>query len=148
MTLKTLDPTDVKLLELLQQDASLELSQLSVRVFKSPSSVHERIRKLKAAGVIRRYVAIIDPAVLGRGLLMLVQVGLASHTAGAFADFSAKAGEWEEVQQCWQLSGACDFMLQVAVKDSAAYEVFLREKLGVAGGVARVQGSVVLRSYK
>jgi Lrp/AsnC family leucine-responsive transcriptional regulator len=146
--MKNLDPTDIKLLNLLQQDASLELSQLSALVFKSTSSVHERIRKLKAQGVIKRYVAVLDPDKVGRPFLAVTQVSLSVHTRAAYDVFSSRVVELPEVLQCLQLSGAFDFILQVAAADTLAYQDFLLNVLGKMENVINLQSSVVLKECK
>jgi Lrp/AsnC family leucine-responsive transcriptional regulator len=145
---KPLDPADIRILNLLQQDASLELSALSARVFKSPSSVHERIRKLKERGIIKGYVAVLDPRQLGRPFLAVTQVCLNAHTKPVFDEFHTRMGELPEVLQCLQLSGAYDFLLQVAVKDAQAYQEFLMNTICALENVARVQSSVVLKECK
>jgi Lrp/AsnC family leucine-responsive transcriptional regulator len=146
--MKLLDATDLKILHLLQQDASLELSQLSARVFKSTSSVHERIRKLKDRGVIKGYVAVLDLEKTGRPFLAVIQVRLAAQTRAVFDEFTAQVAAMPEVVQCLQLSGVCDFMLQVAAADTQAYQCFLMDTLGRLENVANVQSSVVLKECK
>jgi len=144
----TLDPTDIKILNLLQQDARLNLQKISERVHKSTSSVNERISKLKEQGFIKRYVAILDPEKIGKHFLAITQVTLSVHTRAALTGFEEKIKEWPEVLLCLHLSGACDFILHIAVPDSSSYHDFLLDRLCIMEQVANVQTFIVLKECK
>jgi Lrp/AsnC family leucine-responsive transcriptional regulator len=145
---RTLDPTDIKILNLLQQNARLELKEIAVKVHKSTSPVHERIRKLQEYGFIKRYVAILDREKIGRPLLAIVQVTLAVHTRLALLLFEEKMNRLPEVQLCLHLSGGFDFMVHVSIPDTQTFHDFLMNKLCNEQHVSRVETSFVLKECK
>jgi len=144
----TLDETDIKILQLLQDDARLELKQIADRVHKSTSPVHERIRKLKDMGYIKRYVAILDREKIGMPVLVIAQVTLSTHTKTALNNFVEQVNQLPEVQLCLHLSGAADFILHVSVPDTPAYYNFLMDKLCEMQYVVNVRTSFVLKECK
>ncbi|GGH13962.1 Lrp/AsnC family transcriptional regulator [Sphingobacterium alkalisoli] len=143
-----LDDTDVKLLRLLQQDATLSNKELSFKLHKSIAAVHERVKKLKAQGYIKRTVAILDRHKIGIGLISFSQVFLKAHTAEVLNEFERDVSKFPEVMECYQMAGSYDFMLRIATKDMDAYHMFLRHKLAVLPQVNTVQTYFVLSETK
>ena len=143
-----LDQTDIKLLRLLQKDASLSNKELSYQLNKSIAAVHERVKKLKANGYIKRTVAILDRQKVGIGLISFSQVFLKAHTAEVLNEFEREAAKFPEVMECYQMAGSYDFMLRIATKDMEAYHTFLRHKLAVLPHVNTVQTYFVLSETK
>jgi Lrp/AsnC family leucine-responsive transcriptional regulator len=145
---RTLDPTDIKILNLLQQDATLELSQIASRVHKSTTPVFRRIRQLQQDGFIKRYVAILDREKIGKPLLAIVQVTLSDHSQAAMIRFVRHVNTLPEVQLCMQLSGVCDFILHIAQPGAQEYHHFLMNQVCSLPEVAHVQTSFVLQEFK
>lgn len=143
-----LDPTNIKILNLLQQNARLQVKEISMLVHKSEHPVHERIRKLQSAGFIQRYTAVLDRRMVGRPTLMVTLVKLNRHNGSIWPDFAAYINTLPEVQSCLQLSGEFDFLLQVSLRDPQEYETFLNEKICILPVVERLQSSLVLREHK
>jgi len=146
--MRQLDDTDCKILRILQQDARQELSVIARQVFRSPSSVGERIRKLQEEGIIKRYIAIIDPKKIGQHLLAVTHVSLSVHTKETLNEFQRIAEGLPEVQLCLHLSGACDFILHIAVADTQTYYQVLMEKICSHAYVSHVDTSFVLNECK
>lgn len=145
---KILDPTDIKILNILQQDARLDIRQIAVQVHKSTSPVHERIRRLQDHGFIKRYVAVLDREKIGKQLMAITRVSLNVHTQETLNNFAGSVNELPEVQLCLHLSGAYDFILHVIVSDTQAYHDFLVNKLCKLAHVTHVESSFVLRECK
>lgn len=143
-----LDETDVKLLRLLQADSSLSNKQLSYELHKSIAAVHERVKKLKAHGYIKKTVAILDRHKIGIGLISFSQVFLKAHTFEVLNEFEREVSKFPEVMECYQMAGSYDFMLRIATKDMDAYHLFLRHKLAVLPHVNTVQTYFVLSETK
>jgi len=143
-----LDPTNIKILNLLQQNARLQVKEISMLVHKSEHPVHERIRKLQSAGFIQRYTAVLDRRLVGRPTLVVVMVRLNRHNGSLWPDFAAYINSLEEVQCCLQLSGEFDFMLQVSLRDPQEYEEFLNIMICILPVVERLQFLEVLCKYK
>lgn len=143
-----LDDTDIKLLRLLQADSTLSNKQLSYKLHKSIAAVHERVKKLKAQGYIKKTVAILDRHKIGIGLISFSQVFLKAHTFEVLNEFEREVAKFPEVMECYQMAGSYDFMLRIATRDMDAYHLFLRHKLAVLPHVNTVQTYFVLSETK
>ncbi|MFD2597645.1 Lrp/AsnC family transcriptional regulator [Sphingobacterium corticis] len=143
-----LDETDLKLLRLLQVDATISNKELAHRLHKSIAAIHERVKKLKAKGYIKKVVAILDRQKIGMGLISFSQVFLKAHTAEVLNQFEHDVAKFPEVMECYQMAGSYDFMLRIATKDMEAYHEFLRHKLAVLPQVNTVQTYFVLSETK
>jgi len=143
-----LDETDVKILNVLQSNADLELKQTARLVNKSISSVHERIRKLQRLGIIKRYVVVLDREMVGRKVMAVVQITLMNHGSEELHRFEAQMNDLKEVHLCLHLAGAFDFILHISVSDTATFHSFLMNKLFCLPNVSGVQSSFVLRECK
>jgi Lrp/AsnC family transcriptional regulator, leucine-responsive regulatory protein len=143
-----LDPTDLKILDLLQQDARMNIARISSKVHKSETATNERIRKLQEKGYIQRYTAVLDRKLLGRPTLMVTLVKLNQHGAQILRDFAAAMNSQPEVQVCLHLSGEFDFLLQISLRSPQEYEAFLDQHLCALPVVEKVHSSLVLRECK
>jgi Lrp/AsnC family leucine-responsive transcriptional regulator len=121
-----LDDTDLRLLSLLQHDASVSNQALAAQLGVSPATCHRRIKRLRDEGFIERQVAIVSPSrladALGWGLTALVEISLDVQTQEALDAFEARAVAAPEVQQCWRVSPGPDFVLVMQVADMPAYQ--------------------------
>ena len=115
------DATDLRLLELLQIDASLSNQELAARAHTSPATALRRVRRLLDEGVIERRVAILAPEKLGHGLTALVEITLDRQGAEHLDAFEALTMADTAVQQCYRVSPGPDFLLVVRSADMAGY---------------------------
>jgi DNA-binding Lrp family transcriptional regulator len=143
-----LDITDIEILRLLQYDASLTNKELSYKLHKSIATVHERVRRLKEQGYIKRIVAILDRKKINRNLIAFSHVLLKEHTAKTLIDFETEVSRFSEVMECLQMTGAHDFILRIATRDMDAYHEFLRHKLATIPNITTVQSYFVLSEPK
>jgi DNA-binding Lrp family transcriptional regulator len=120
-----IDATDLKLLEALQDDASLSNLDLAERAHVSPPTCLRRVKRLRDAGLIEREIALLSPdklaAVLGHGLTALVEISLDRQGAEQLEAFEARVVQDDAVQQCYRVSPGPDFILVVHVADMPAY---------------------------
>lgn len=120
-----IDAIDLKLLEALQDDASLSNLDLAERAHVSPPTCLRRVKRLRDAGLIEREIALLSPdklaAVLGHGLTALVEISLDRQGAEQMEAFEARLLEDNAVQQCYRVSPGPDFILVVHVADMPAY---------------------------
>lgn len=119
-----LDQTDRKILAELQQDATLSLEEIARRVGASKTPVWNRIHKLRASGVIRAEVAVLDPDALGLEACFFVLIRTAEHDADWQARFLAAVTARDEVLEAHRLAGEIDYVLKVRVANAKAYDVF------------------------
>lgn len=126
-----IDDTDLTLLSLLQQDASLSNQALAQAANLSPATCHRRVKRLWEVGLIEKQVTVLShegmAAVLGWGLSVLVEVSLDQQTQEALDAFEARAVADERVQQCWRVSPGPDFVLVVQVPDMPGYQDVARQ---------------------
>jgi Lrp/AsnC family transcriptional regulator, leucine-responsive regulatory protein len=125
-----LDATDLRLLALLQADASLSNQDLAARAGTSAATALRRVRRLVESGLIERRVALLDPEVLarhlGHGLTALVEVALDRQGAEHLQAFEARAVAEPAVQQCWRTAPGPDFVLVLHVPDMPAYDALVQ----------------------
>lgn len=119
-----MDEIDRSIVAALQVDASTSVRELAGQVGLSPTPCWRRIARLEEAGVIMRRVALVDPAAVGLGVTVLVQIRTNQHTGAWFDDFRAGIEEFPEIVEALRLSGETDYMLRVMVPDIAAFDVF------------------------
>jgi Lrp/AsnC family leucine-responsive transcriptional regulator len=149
----TLDKTDRKILAILQADGRLSNQDVAEQVNLSPSPCLRRIKRLEEAGVIRQYVALLDPAQIGLGLQAYVNVRLEKHFEGGrastpHADFAASVENWPEVVACYAMTGEMDYLLRVHVEDMDHFSRFMMKTLLTHPAVADVKSSFALTRIK
>jgi Lrp/AsnC family transcriptional regulator, leucine-responsive regulatory protein len=143
-----LDAIDRKILALLQQDGRMSIADLSEKVGLSPSPCLRRVRMLEEAGVIARYVAVLDQQSVGLPVSVFVSIKLESQREEALERFSKAITRWPEVLECYLMTGPRDYLLRVVVADLAAYERFLKQKLTRVDGVSSIESSFALEQAK
>ncbi len=143
---KVLDNVDIKILDLLQNDAQLSNLELSKRVNLSAPAVHARIKRLEAEGYIKKQVAILSHEKLGFDLLCFVFMSTNLHLAEKLESLEKTLESMEEVLECHCLTGEYDYLLKVACKDRKGLEVFIRRLNEL--GITKIQTSLALREIK
>ena len=142
------DDMDWQMLRLLQENGRMTNRALAEEVAISPPGLQKRLRRLEEAGVIRRYVALVDREAVGLDLLCFVQVSLAHHQPEGRVAFRDTIQGLPEVLECHHLTGEYDYLLKVVVRNQKELERFLFEQLTPIEGVDRVRTSIVLREIK
>ena len=121
-----MDRTDTRILKLLQEDADRPVAEIAAAVGLSPTPCWRRIQKLKASGVIRRTVAIVDPQAIGRGLNVFVGVEARDHTPDWLEQFTTMVSPMPEVMEIYRMAGELDYLLRISVRDMAQFDDFYR----------------------
>lgn len=119
-----LDRIDLKILDILQRDATVPIARIADQVGLSQTPCWKRIQKHEEAGVIRGRVALLDPDALGLGLTAFVMVEAFDHTPEWRAAFLAAVDGLEAVRDVYRLAGNYDFLLRVVVADMASFDRF------------------------
>ncbi|SFJ81769.1 Lrp/AsnC family transcriptional regulator [Bradyrhizobium sp. Gha] len=150
MTTTALDRIDIKILNELQQNASLTNVELASRVNLSPSPCLARVRTLEKLGVIDRRIAVLDPAVLGIGVTAFIQVKLEKQAQPSLESFTRTIDRLGEVMECYLMTGDSDYLLRVMVSDIEALEDLIVNKLSRIPGISSIRSSLALKriSYK
>ncbi len=147
-----LDDTDLQLLALLQEDASLSNQALAEQVHVSAPTCLRRIKRLQDSGLIERQMAVLNPEKMaqhiGHGLQALVEVSLERQDAQALAAFEARAVADAEVSICWQVSPGPDFVLVVQVRDMPSYHALVQRLFTRDANVRNVKAFFSVRRSK
>ena len=143
-----LDEVDRRLLRALQNDGRISNLELAQICNLSTSSCSERVRRLRDQGYITGFTAVLDPAKVGRALLIFVEVLLEKTTADVFESFAAAARRAPEVLECHMVAGGFDYLIKARVADMAAYRGFLGDILVNMPGVRETRTYAVLEEIK
>jgi Lrp/AsnC family leucine-responsive transcriptional regulator len=138
-----MDEVDSEILKLMRDDGRISWRELGASVGLSANAVADRVRRLRQAGVITGFAALVDPGAGGRRLEALVGVTVAADTDSD--DFATAAAKLEPVLEVLHLSGTPDYQLRVACHDTAELDVLLRT-LRKRCGAADTDTTLILRS--
>lgn len=144
---QTVDDIDKKILEQLQIDASQSVDALSEKVTLSRNAVWRRIRAMEEAGIIRKRVALVDPAKAGCPLEAVVLVRTSSHDADWMARFQNAVRVMPEVMAAYRMTGDLDYVLRVRVADVPAYDAFYKRLISRIP-VSDISASFVMEEIK
>ncbi|MBL4752172.1 MAG: Lrp/AsnC family transcriptional regulator [Flavobacteriales bacterium] len=143
-----LDSTDLKILKRLQENGKITNLQLSEDIGLSPAPTLERVRKLESAKIITGYHATVDESTLGIGIKAFIQLTLARQAVNFIKDFKERIDEIQEIVECYQVTGNCDFLLKIEVADIPAFEDLITNKLSTVEQIGNMQTLVILSQPK
>ena len=144
-----LDRTDLRLLELLQQDGRASVQALSEQVHLSARATLNRVRKLEAAGLIRGYRALLDRGTLGPAIVFFAEIALKDQRQAASRRFEARMQATPEVVACYLLSGRYDYLVRIACLDLAQYQRLTNGWLEeTALGIEKIMTNTELQTVK
>ena len=143
-----LDRTDLKILRCLQEDGRISNLKLAESVALSPTAVLARVQRLSKDGFIRGYQALLDPARLGAGLMVFVEVLLDRTTPHVFEAFKAAVQVRPEIMECHMVAGGFDYLLKTRMADMAAYRDFAGTVLLQLPGVRETRTYAVMEEVK
>lgn len=147
-TVKTIDAIDAQLLALLQRDALKPARVLAQALRISVSSVQRRIRELRRRGVIERVAAIVEPALVGHPVTVIVDVWLEKEDVRSVNDFKRLMRETPEVIHCYHVTGDHTFVMIVSLPHMEAYAKFAERVFDSNRAVAKFRSSVVMNRVK
>jgi Lrp/AsnC family transcriptional regulator, leucine-responsive regulatory protein len=148
LPMEVLDAVDRRLLRVLQDDGRISNAELARRCNLSPAACFERMRRLREKKVITGYAALIDPAKVGRGLMIFVEVLLDRTTGDMFEAFAEAVRRQPEVLECHMVAGGFDYLIKARVGDMDAYRAFLGDVLVRMPGVRETRTYAVLEEVK
>ena len=143
-----LDPTDLKLLEILQENGKLTTKEIAQRVNLSPTPVYERIRRMERDGIIKKYVALVEAEKVGKGLIVFCDITLKEHTKEIGHQFVRDIMSSKYVCECYNISGDYDFRLKVMVRDMKHYQDFVLNDLGSIENIGSAHSAFVMGVIK
>jgi DNA-binding Lrp family transcriptional regulator len=144
----TLDEFDIKLLIEIQQDATLSQIELGKRVSLSSAAVNRRLKRLNDGGVIKKTIAVIDPAAMGHPLTIIAEVEVESERIDLLDAMKQSFAACPQVQQCYYVAGEWDFVLIFAVRSMQQYTDLTRELFFENNNVKRFKTLVSMSTVK
>ncbi|MDP6706557.1 MAG: Lrp/AsnC family transcriptional regulator [Alphaproteobacteria bacterium] len=142
-----MDAIDRKILQCLQEDATLPVAAVAERVGLSATPCWRRIQNLEKAGVIRKRVALLDPERLNVGVTVFVRLKTSQHNQAWLEGFARAVAEIDEVVEFYRLSGDVDYLLRIVVPDIAGYDAVYK-RLIEAADLADVSSSFAMETIK
>ncbi|MCO6518129.1 Lrp/AsnC family transcriptional regulator [Snodgrassella sp.] len=147
MTISFLDKTDLKILQVLQDNGRLTNVELAERVALSPSPCLRRLKQLEESGIIRCYAALLNPCQIALGLQAFIRVRVNKNKKSR-DEFNRAVQCWPQVLNCFALTGESDYILQAFFSDMNAFSYFVLETLLATPGVEDAKSSFVLKEIK
>ncbi len=141
---KTLDEIDMAIISQLQKDSRLSVRELAQRVHRSPTPVFERVKRLENDGIIKAYTIKVNADRLGKGFTVFCNVRLKHINTEIHEAFASEVRHMDEVIECYNVSGAFDYMMKVQVPDMKNYRSFVTDKLGRLDMLDSVQSVFVM----
>jgi DNA-binding Lrp family transcriptional regulator len=143
-----LDASDIRILQLLQENAQFTIKEISQKINLSMTPTHDRIKRLEQEGVIDKYVTILNKKMLGNPMMVYCNITLDKQQKNHFEEFEQAIKQFPEVIECSVISGSFDYLLKVIVKDMSAYNDFYQKKLSDLQSVAHISSSFVMSEVK
>lgn len=145
---RDLDNTDRRILELLQRDGRLSMTQLAEQIGLSTSPCTERVRRLEREGVITGYHAHLSPAAMGRGMLVFVELKMSTKSDEIFNQVKRQIAVVPEVLDCHLVSGDFDYLIKARIREMADYRKLLGNILLKLPGAVESRSYVVMEELK
>ncbi|MBT8458382.1 MAG: Lrp/AsnC family transcriptional regulator [Boseongicola sp.] len=143
-----LDATDARILTVLQRKGRISNADLSEEVHLSASACHRRVQRLEDAGIIRDYVALLDPRKLGRPTVVFVEITLSGQADEVLDAFEREVRLVPDVLECHLMAGTADYLLKVVAQDTEDFARIHRRYLARLPGVAQMHSSFALRTVR
>ncbi|HSF95432.1 MAG TPA: Lrp/AsnC family transcriptional regulator [Thermohalobaculum sp.] len=143
-----LDAIDLKILRVLQDDASVSNVELAEQIGLSPSPCLRRVKMLEESGIIRKRVTLLDARGVGLPVNVFVSVTLEKQAEERLQEFEKAIRQRSEVVECYLMTGEADYLLRVMVPDLDGYERFLKNHLTRIPGVASIKSSFALKQVQ
>jgi len=143
-----LDAVDRKILKLLQENARMGIKTMATRLNMTKTPVYERIKRLEKAGIITKYVALVDRKKISPSMIIFLSGSLKVTAFEQIQEFYDVVEKIPEITACYLMGGENDFLLKVIVKDLEAYNLFYAKKIATLPRVERIRSSFVLNEIK
>ena len=146
--MRPLDRIDLKILDVLQRDGRISMTDLAERVNLSATPCSERVRRLEREGVITGYYARVNPAALGKNLLVFLEIKLSAKSGDVFDKVKKELEYVPEVMECHLVSGDFDYLIKARLPEMNKYRQLLGEILKRLPASAESRSSVVMEEIQ
>ena len=146
--MEALNDIDIGILNILQEDGSVSVTELARRISLSQPATHARVRRLQEIGLIRKYVALVDREKAGFDILVFIHITLQLNKKDELRKYTEAIRGMPEVLECHHITGEYDYLLKAAVRNRHELERFVNGKLTAVPGIARIHTSLVFTEVK
>ena len=146
--MKKLDTIDKKLLRFLQLDSRINVKEIAAKLNLTKTPIYDRIKRFDREGIIKKYVAVLDPRKIESSITVFCSVSLDNQKLNAIDEFREDVKNIREIVECYLMGGANDFLLKVIVTDLEAYHQFSSGKLAALRNVSQIKSTFVLNEVK
>ena len=143
-----LDAKDIEILRALQQEARLSNKELAAKVHLSTTPTYERVKRLERTGVIRQYTAILNANKLNQGFAVFCSIKLRRLNREMALAFTEMIKTIPQVTECYNISGAFDYLLRIQAPDMKYYQQFLLNVIGSHDNIASIESTFVMEEIK
>lgn len=143
-----MDKLDRKIINLLQEDATLSISELAAQVNLSSTPCWKRVRRLEEQGIIKGRVALVDGSKVELGVSVFVHIKTRHHESDWLETFADAVNTLDEVVECYRMAGEWDYLLRVVVRDIAAFDAFYKRLVNRVDGLQDVTSSFSMEEIK
>ncbi|MBO4214972.1 MAG: Lrp/AsnC family transcriptional regulator [Bacteroidaceae bacterium] len=143
-----LDEIDLQILRIVQDNSRLTTKELAQKIHLSVTPTYERQRRLERMGYIKGYVAVLDANKMERGFMVFCNVSMKQINKQIANGFCETVATWNEVTECYNISGDGDYLLKVCVSSMQKYQQFILEKLGEFPYISQVRSFFVMDTLK
>lgn len=144
----TLDATDKKLLQFLQEDSKQTTKELSLKLNLSVTAVYERIKKLEREEIIDKYVVLLNRNKIKKGFVVFCHLKLMQHTKEFISQFEKEVVQLTEVLECFHVSGDYDYILKICVENMEEYREFMVTKLTTLQHIGSTHSTFMIGEVK
>lgn len=144
----SLDATDIRILQELQQNARLTTKELAARVNLSTTPVFERVKRLEREGVIRQYIAVLNAEKLNQGFVVFCSVKMSRLGREVAEEMARIVADIPEVTECYNISGKSDYLLKIHAPNMKYYQEFVLNVLGNIPHLASLESTFVMDELK
>ena len=143
-----LDDIDLQILRIVQDNSRLTTKELAQKIHLSVTPTYERQRRLERMGYIKGYVAVLDANKMERGFMVFCNVSMKQINKQIASSFRDTVATWNEVTECYNISGDGDYLLKVCVSSMQKYQQFILDKLGDFPYISQVRSVFVMDTLK
>jgi Lrp/AsnC family transcriptional regulator, leucine-responsive regulatory protein len=143
-----LDEKDKEIIRALQANSKLSVREIGIKVKLSSTPTHERIKRLERNGVIKSYTALLEPRAIRKNIMVLCHVSLKDHDKKTAEVFINTIKTFDEVTECYNISGEFDFMLKIYSESMDSFHRFFVNQLCEIKGIGQTKSSFVMNVIK
>ena len=143
-----LDATDRQILEMLQEDAKINIKEIAAKLNMTKTPIYERIKRLEKEGVIEKYVTVLNRKKLSSSIIVFLEGSLKVEKFEQADEFFEAVAATPEIIECYLLGGENDFMLKVIAPELDKYHDFYATKIVSLPRVGQIKSSFVIKEIK